>query len=113
MIPAGSLPRSRPKTLQCGCSEWLRAPVAGLVAMAARIGDKVQAGDLLGTISDPFGETETEILAPKAGILIGALTLPVANEGDAVFHLAELPRDQVDAMPDPDPAHIPDEDEII
>ena len=113
MIPAGSLPRSRPKTLQCGRSEWLRAPAAGLVAMAARIGDKVQAGDLLGTISDPFGETETEILAPKAGILIGALTLPVANEGDAVFHLAELPRDQVDAMPDPDPAHMPDEDEII
>lgn len=113
MIPAGSIARARQKPLHCGRSEWLRAPAAGLVAMAAGIGDKVLAGEVLGFISDPFGETETEIIAPKSGIIIGALTLPVANEGDAVFHLAELPQEHSNGPADPEAAHIPDEDEII
>lgn len=113
MIAAGSLPRVRQKSLQCGKSEWLRAPAAGLVAMLASIGNKVQAGEVLGTISDPFGETETEIVAPKAGIIIGALTLPVVNEGDAVFHLAELPQENLAASVEAEAAQMPDEDEII
>lgn len=115
MIPATGLPRSRTHSLHCGRSEWLRAPAAGLVAMEAAIGDKVSAGQVLGTISDPFGETETEIVAPHHGIIIGSLTLPVTNEGDAVFHLAELPRDQIGTPSDTEAetAHMPDEDEII
>lgn len=113
MIPMGSLPRSRSQSLHCGRSDWLRAPAAGLVAMAAGIGDKVLAGQVLGTISDPFGETETEIAAPRDGIIIGALTLPVANEGDAVFHLAELPPDHIGGTPEAETAQMPDEDEII
>lgn len=114
MIPAAGLPRSRSKSLHCGRSEWLRAPAAGLVAMQAGIGDKVLAGQVLGTISDPFGETETEIFAPRDGIIIGALTLPVANEGDAVFHLAALPPEtHGGTVPDGEAAHMPDEDEII
>lgn len=113
MIPAGSLSRSRRRSLQCGRSDWLRAPTAGLVAMAAGIGDKVLAGQVLGTISDPFGETETGIIAPRDSIIIGALTLPVANEGDAVFHLADLPPDQTGGTPEAEAAQMPDEDEII
>lgn len=112
MIPASGLPKPRAKPMLCGKSDWLRAPAAGLVAFQAGIGDRVQSGDVLGTISDPFGETETEILAPRGGIIIGALTLPVANEGDAVFHLADLPADQ-QSVPEPEGAQMPDEDEII
>ncbi len=113
MIAAGALPRSRPKSLHCGKSEWLRAPAAGLIALRATIGDKVEAGAVLGTISDPFGETEAEILASKAGIIIGNATLPVVNEGDAVVHLAELPTDTVTDVPDLDAPQMADEDEII
>ena len=111
MIPSGSLPRARAHSALCGRSEWLRAPAAGLVAMEAGIGNRVLAGQVLGTISDPFGETEVEIVAPRDGIVIGALTLPVANEGDAVLHVAELPKDvpEVDA----EAGHMADEDEII
>ena len=111
MIPAGSLPRGRAQSAVCGRSEWLRAPAAGLVAMEAGIGNRVLAGQVLGTISDPFGETEVEIVAPRDGIVIGALTLPVANEGDAVFHLAELPKDSAGA--EVEAAQMADEDEII
>ena len=113
MIPAGSLPRGRTKSLHCPKSEWLRAPTAGLIDIRATVGDTVAAGTILGTISDPFGETETEIVSPKAGIIIGCATLPVANEGDAVFHLAELPIASAEDLPDADAPQMADEDEII
>ena len=59
-----------------------------------------------------------ELKAPHGGILIGRAILPVVNEGDAIFHLAELgPRADEDTVEDmtaqleADP--IFDEDEII
>ena len=45
---------------------------------------------MLGAISDPFGESETEITAENAGLIIGRTNLPVINEGDALFHVARL-----------------------
>ena len=65
---------------------------------------------MLATISDPFGETEIELLAPRPGILLGRAHLPLVNEGDALFHLADLPQDDGDAGTEQD---IPDEDEVI
>lgn len=111
MIPA--MGKGRARSIHCRKSEWLRAPTAGLVRLVAGIGDKVAAGAVLGVVSDPFGETEAEIVAPHAGIVIGAATLPVVNEGDAVFHLAELPLDQALEETEADAGHVPDEDEII
>ncbi len=64
-------------------------------------GETVKAGDALATVSDPFGKTEEDILAPFDGILIGRAILPVVNEGDAVSHLAKLmPRAAVDTVED-------------
>ena len=53
-------------------------------------GELVEKGDVLASVSDPFGTSETDIVAPEAGILIGRAILPVVNEGDAIFHLAQL-----------------------
>ena len=110
MLPSTAAPRARGATLHCQRSDWLRAPGAGLVSFRADIGDRVAAGEVLATISDPFGETELELICPKPGILVGRANLPLVNEGDALFHLAELPlaeagEDQV--------LDIPDEDELI
>jgi hypothetical protein len=41
-------------------------------------------------ISDPFGEEETIVSAPTSGIIIGRTNLPLANEGDALFHIARF-----------------------
>ncbi len=110
MLPASAAPRSRNATIHCPHSDWLRAPGAGLMTLRANIGDRVVAGQVLASISDPFGETEVELAAPRAGILLGRAHLPLVNEGDALFHLADLPLDggEQDAEVD-----IPDEDEVI
>ena len=41
-------------------------------------------------ISDPFGETEHDVIANHEGIIIGTNNLPLVNEGDALFHLARF-----------------------
>ena len=110
MLPASAAPPARSATLHCQKSDWLRAPGAGLMTLLADVGDRVTAGQVLATISDPFGETEIELLAPRPGILLGRAHLPLVNEGDALFHLADLPQDDGDAGTEQD---IPDEDEVI
>ncbi|MGL4440973.1 MAG: succinylglutamate desuccinylase/aspartoacylase family protein, partial [Bosea sp. (in: a-proteobacteria)] len=74
----------------CGSSKWLRAPMGGLLRTFRAEGDVAAKGEVMAVVSDPFGETEAEILAPFDGILIGRAVMPIVNEGDAVFHLAEV-----------------------
>ena len=41
-------------------------------------------------IANPFGDDEEIIEAPVEGIIIGRANLPLANEGDALFHIARF-----------------------
>ena len=118
MLPAKGITHARAKPYLCKSSTWLRAPVGGLLRTFRGEGEMVAEGDLLATVSDPFGGTETNLLAPSSGILIGRAILPVVNEGDAVFHLAALSQqaagDTVEGLAaqlESDPLF--DEDEII
>ena len=63
--------------------------MGGLFRSYKSDGTTVAEGDVLGSISDPFGENEVEILSPEAGIIVGRALMPVVNEGDAIFHLAK------------------------
>lgn len=118
MLAAKGIAKARTPSLICRASSWLRAPSGGLLRTFRAEGEIVEEGDLLAAVSDPAGDRETELLAPGPGILIGRAVLPVVNEGDAVFHLAELSptanEDTVDALTaqlEADPLF--DEDEII
>ena len=52
------------------------------------LGERVTKGQILAFISSPLGDSELELLAPRSGIVIGQQTMPLVNEGDAVFHIA-------------------------
>lgn len=99
-------------------SSWLRAPEGGILRSKRTIGDSVTIGEVIGVVSDPFGEQETEVVTTTAGLIVGRITLPVVNQGDALFHIARMPRAKsegaLDALEDDvggDPMF--DEDEII
>lgn len=118
MLPAKGIARAKTAPLLCTSSQWLRAPAGGLLRTFRAEGEIVAKGDVLASVSDPFGAVDTELVAPEAGILIGRAILPVVNEGDAVFHLARLsPRAERATVEDlaeqleSDPLF--DEDEII
>lgn len=119
MIPARGITKLKAAPIQSSSSFWQRAPAGGLLRAFKTIGDEVEEGDVLGIISDPFGEMDTEILAEEDGLIIGRSNLPVANEGDGLFHIARLRRhddagatiDSLANQLNEDPLF--DEDEII
>ena len=90
MLPARGIAKARAEPYLCKSSTWLRAPAGGLLRTFRAEGETVSEGDILASVSDPFGGVETDLTAPSDGILIGRAILPVVNEGDAVFHLAAL-----------------------
>ncbi len=119
MVGAKGISKAKVKPILSQRSNWLRAPAGGLLRMFRQSGDVVAAGDLLGIVSDPFGENETEVICGEGGIIVGRTNLPIINEGDALFHIASLPdaakaeaavgvlAEQLEAQP------LFDEDEII
>ena len=119
MLPPRSVPAPKADPQTCLSSKWLRAPMGGLLRVYQADGTSVREGDLLATVSDPFGETEREIAAPFDGLIVGRAVMPVVNEGDAVFHLGRMGShrrtegavDAFEAQMEADPMF--DEDEII
>ncbi len=80
--------RNRPaRPLLIGDSRWERAPISGMFRAVVPLGHTVQEGELLGAISDPFGENEVEVRSRFSGVVVGHATIPVVNEGDAVYHI--------------------------
>lgn len=69
-------------------SSWVRANASGLTKDLVQIGDHVKKGQPLSIITDAFGEMLGEILAQKEGVVIGKQNIPLAHEGDAMFHIA-------------------------
>ncbi len=77
---------------------WLRADRAGLFDYSVVSGTAVAAGDLIGYLRDPYGRWESEVRAPRAGLVIGQDNSPVVNQGDALIHLAWHSEDPDDAL---------------
>ncbi len=86
----GMLPPSKkepkPATVLRSTS-WVRAEQSGILRAAVRLGAAVQKDEVLGIISDPFGETEAQVVAPLSGVLIGRINLPLVYGGEALFHI--------------------------
>lgn len=69
-------------------SSWVRAPHSGIHIAHQNLGKKVKKGDMLGEISNPFGDHKIVVKAHENGMIIGMSKLPLANKGDALFHIA-------------------------
>ena len=68
-------------------SRWVRAPSSGVVRIRQRTGVHVREGQVLAVVSDPLGEAATEIKSPMDGVVLGRTNLPLAHEGDALYHI--------------------------
>ena len=76
-------------------SSWVRATASGIVHDLKKLGDHVKKGEILADINSPTGEAIEHIKVPRGGIIIGKQNIPLVQEGDAMFHIAdfEAPRD--------------------
>jgi predicted deacylase len=100
MLPDGKHCDIYNKPLLANSNSWVRASQSGILRGVLSLGDQVGKGDLLGVVSDPFGESEENILASKSGIVIGKSNLPLVHEGEALFHIAHFdnPDDVAEAV---------------
>ncbi len=107
-------------------SKWVRAPDGGVFRTMKKIGHRVGEGETIGSVANPYEDSEIPVLSPKRGIIVGATTLPIVNMGDALFHIAwaeEPARAKLYRAPTPELEPPPvretqaevlmDEDEII
>ena len=67
---------------------WLRAEKAGWWSPAFSTGSTVEKGDVLGTLSDPWGETILEIMAPQRGTVLFQTSSPAVSENGILVGLA-------------------------
>jgi len=68
-------------------SSWARARTPGLFQPAIRCGEMVQKNQLIGTLTDPFGEFKEQVKSPSMGYVVGLNNNPVVNAGDALLHI--------------------------
>ena len=89
MILGRQVEPPRTKPLFSTSTTWLRAPAGGILQARRGVGMTVAANESLGTITSPFGDRSVDLLAPRAGLIIGRSNLPIVNQGDALFHIAQ------------------------
>jgi len=67
--------------------KWIRAKVAGIFNATVANGAKVKKNQVLGNITDTYGETKLNVKAPNDGYIIAVNNFPILNMGDALFHI--------------------------
>ncbi|MDD7884683.1 succinylglutamate desuccinylase/aspartoacylase family protein [Flavivirga sp. 57AJ16] len=69
-------------------SKWKRAKYSGMFQTSAKISSKVQKGDILGNITDPYGKFNYFVKADHSGYIINVNEAPIVYQGDALFHIS-------------------------
>jgi predicted deacylase len=90
MLPARKGSAAPMQPVRANTTSWIRAASSGMFRARCRLGARVKRDQVLGLVSDPFGEFELEVLAADSGLVIGRSTSPLTHEGDALFHIARF-----------------------
>jgi uncharacterized protein len=72
-----------------GESKWLRASNSGMFQAQVKNGSKITKGEVIGILTDPYGNFERKVKAPSDGFIICLNESPVVYKGDAIFHIAK------------------------
>jgi predicted deacylase len=69
-------------------SKWVRANYSGMYRSLIRNGSRINKGDVIGTITDPYGFFERKVKASINGYIICLNHSPIVTQGDAIAHIA-------------------------
>ena len=67
--------------------KWQRANYSGMFKASAIISTKVTKGDIIGNITDPYGQFNHFVKANHTGYIINVNESPIVYQGDALFHI--------------------------
>jgi len=68
-------------------ARWLRAETGGILFSRVAVGDKVNKGDVLGTVTDPITNRRSEIRAPQDGRILGMALNQAVIPGFAAYNV--------------------------
>lgn len=71
-------------------TSWIRAKKSGIARLETQVGDVVEKGNSMGIIYDSIGKKLSSIKAHMNGLVIGKTETPLINQGDAMYHIAEV-----------------------
>jgi len=93
-------------------SSWVRATVSGMVRDVKMLGSHVKRGEVMAEICSPTGSFVEKLIAPKSGVIIGKQNIPLVQEGDAMYHVAnfEEPTDVLEHIEQLQDNLVPTED---
>ncbi len=81
-------------------SQWVRAERGGIFFTDTQLGDVVDAGDILGTVTDPLSNVRTDVVAPLRGRVLGKALNQFVMPGFAAFRLGvETSEEQIAEEP--------------
>ncbi len=69
-------------------SRWIRANFSGMFKASIVIGSKVEKGEVIGNITDPYGKFNHFVKASNTGYIINVNESPIVYQGDALFHIS-------------------------
>ncbi len=93
MLPQRPLPTNAVEPMLAADSRWVRAPDSGTLSLSKDLGDEIENGEPIGTLTSPLGEEEVTIRANVSGVIIGRTMLPLVYEGEALVNIAHVDAD--------------------
>jgi predicted deacylase len=75
--------------VEIGRTTWVRARRGGIAELACAMGEWVDRGTTIATISDSLGAKRSKVTAPIDGWVIARSQNPLVSQGDALVHLAQ------------------------
>lgn len=79
-------------------SVWVRARRGGILRLDVDLGASVEAGQVLGSITDALGRSNSLVRTRTSGLVIGENRKPLVSQGDALVHIAEAPAPPDEAL---------------
>jgi len=78
-------------------STWIRADDGGILFSVVRLGQAIETGDVLGTVTDPITNEQNLIYSPAKGRVLGMALNQVVQPGFAAFRIGI----ETDGLPQP------------
>ena len=71
--------------------DWLVAPSSGILHTEVNLGQRIQKGETIGRLTDPFSnENTTKITSHLNGVVVGINRAPLIQEGLSIFKIASF-----------------------
>ena len=90
MLPKTTSKAQKKVPLITKSSKWIRATESGMLRTIKALGDTVGKNELIAYIDEPLDSNSFEIISPFDGVIIGKSEIPLVQEGDAIFHIANF-----------------------